>query len=148
MARKIEYAMAGKDQQDDEKEEALEDLLDLVRALKSSGLLDMIKAMAERKNDIMSILAKEASEERNRRLLQNVLLIYTMLSSLDTEILNNIAHGVEDALNGSRQQREHGGLSLIKVNAMMKSPEVAAGIRVLFSIIGSLGGGKDENGGK
>ncbi|MCY0851273.1 DUF1641 domain-containing protein [Thermoplasma acidophilum] len=146
MAKKIDQVEMQESVQSEK--EILEYLMDLASSLRSSGLLDMIKALADNKNDILSILSREAAEETNRRFLDNALIMYLFVSSLDTEMLTKITNGIIEAINGAKKQREHAGLSLMKINAMMKNPEVAAGLRVLFAIIGSLGGGNGGDGSK
>jgi len=148
LAKKIEEIDTQRMAGGSENEEWLEDVSDLIKSLKTSGILDMIKAFSEKRNDIIAILSKQASEERNRRFITNVLLIYSLLSSLDPSILETVTRGISDAINHSYEQRDRGSLSLIKINSMIKDPDVAAGLRTVLSIIGSLGKGGDTHGGE
>ncbi|PYB68704.1 hypothetical protein DMB44_02155 [Thermoplasma sp. Kam2015] len=148
MAKKIEEIDIQRMTDGSEIEEWLEDVGDLIKSLKTSGILDMMRALSEKRNDIIAILSKQASEERNRRFITNLLLIYSLLSSLDPSILETVTRGISYAINHSHEQRDRGSLSLIKINSMIKDPDVAAGLRTVLSIIGSLGKGGDTHGGE
>ncbi|BAB59386.1 TVG0257960 [Thermoplasma volcanium GSS1] len=102
----------------------------------------MIKAIMEHKADVVGVATEEIYKEKNQNFLRNILTIYTLLSSIDSERLRKFMENAAKSIESADKLKAEGSLSLLKIGSQLKDPDVSAGVRVLLSV--AKGFTKDE----
>jgi len=74
----------------------------------------------------------------NARFIQNALSIYALLSRVDPEIIKRIVLTSADAMMNADVFKKEPPLGLLRINSMLKDPDISAGIRVMLSAIGAM----------
>ncbi len=117
---------------------ALEQLNSLLQAAEKSGLFKMLSAFLEHYDDALSIIVKQISTKETSRVLNNALVTYSVLSSIDTGKVMQVAGDVSEVMNSMGKLKEEPPLGMMSMFRLMKDPDVSAGIRAMFKILGSL----------
>jgi uncharacterized protein YjgD (DUF1641 family) len=118
---------------------ALEELLEVAAKLKESGLLDTLKAMLERYEDLMTLLADD------RRLFHALAIMEGALNGLEesdpakmkwatTQMMSCLTKGVEDVADGKVEP-----VGLMGLMKALREPEVMYGLGVLLAMARALG---------
>ena len=116
----------------------IQSLLDLISAFKESGILSMIKSMLTQKDDVLDVVSSDLLNAENARFIQNALSIYALLSRVDPEIMRHIVLTAADAMMNADAFKKEPPLGLLRINSMLKDPDISAGIRVMLSAIGAM----------
>ncbi len=119
-------------------ENAMASLARLTGAMESSGLLTMLSAFLEHYEDTLKIVVDQVSTERTSQFINNLLTIYTLLSSIDQRRLLSIINSISNALNDADKFRTQESLGLLSMLRLLKDPDVSAGLRAAFDILGSI----------
>jgi|GEM_PF-6832634 uncharacterized protein YjgD (DUF1641 family) len=146
MAKLINDTIQKKDEKEEnylalllqEHSEEINSLLDLISSFKESGVLDLVKAMLTQKDDIMEIVTSDLLNAENMRFIQNISIIYMLLSRLEPELMRRIAITAADSLMNARDFRKEPPLRLLRIGSLLKDPDISAGIRVILSTIGAI----------
>lgn len=107
-------------------------------ALDSSGLLPMVTSFLEHYDETLKIIVEQVSTEKTSQFFNNLLTIYTLLSSIDQKRLLSIINSVSETINSVDKFRSQDSLGLLAMLRLMKDPDVSAGLRAAFEMIGGL----------
>ena len=116
----------------------IQSLLDLISAFKKSGILSLMNAMLSQKDDVLEVVSSDLLNVENTRFIQNSLSIYTLLSRVDPEIIRRMVLTAADAMMNADVFKKDTPLGLLRINSMLKDPDLSAGIRVILSAIGAM----------
>ena len=116
----------------------IQSLLDLISAFRESGFHSMIKSMLTQKDDVLEVVSSDLLNAENARFIQNALSIYALLSRVDPEIMRHIVLTAADAMMNADAFKKEPPLGLLRINSMLKDPDISAGIRVMLSAIGAM----------
>ncbi len=115
----------------------LEDIsavLDLISSARKSGVLEFLKALMERREDATEVLVEEVTSDPNMRFIRNLLSLYTLLSRVNPDRIRGFMENAAVSIQSADKFREEGGLGILKLNSMLKDPDVSAGLRVLLNL--------------
>ncbi len=116
----------------------IQSLLDLISAFKKSGILSLMNAILSQKDDVLEVVSSDLLNAENTRFIQNALSIYTLLSRVDPEIIRRMVLTAADAMMNADVFKKDPPLGLLRINSMLKDPDLSAGIRVILSAIGAM----------
>lgn len=116
----------------------IQSLLDLISAFKKSGILSLMNAILSQKDDVLEVVSSDLLNAENTRFIQNALSIYTLLSRVDPEIIRRMVLTAADAMMNADVFKKDRPLGLLRINSMLKDPDLSAGIRVILSAIGAM----------
>ncbi len=119
-------------------ESTVSSIIRVTDALQSSGLLPMVTSLLEHYEDTMKIIVDQVSTEKTSQFINNLLTIYTLLSSIDQKRLLSIIKSISDTINSVEKFRSQESLGLLALLRLMKDPDVSAGLRAAFDMIGGL----------
>ena len=116
--------------------DSIEEFLKLLKSLKDSGLLSMISAFSEHYRDSTDVVVEQLANEKNYRVVRNILTLYTLLSNIDPDHLRSIAENAGKELTASRTSESiREPLGALQLLRLLKDPETSAGVRVMFSLL-------------
>ena len=118
---------------------ALEELVELLEKLKESGLLDTLKAMLERYEDLMTLLAED------RRMFHAMAVAEGALNGLEEAdpaklkwatmgLVKCMAKGMEELYEGKVEK-----VGLVGLLKALREPEVMVGLGALLTMARALG---------
>ena len=116
----------------------IQSLLDLISAFKKSGILSLMNAILSQKDDVLEVVSSDLLNAENTRFIQNALSIYTLLSRVDPEKISRMVLTAADAMMNADVFKKDPPLGLLRINSMLKDPDLSAGIRVILSAIGAM----------
>ena len=116
----------------------IQSLLDLISAFKKSGILSLMNAILSQKDDVLEVVSSDLLNAENTRFIQNALSIYTLLSRVDPEKISRMVLTAADAMMNADVFKKDRPLGLLRINSMLKDPDLSAGIRVILSAIGAI----------
>ncbi|MCL5804386.1 MAG: DUF1641 domain-containing protein [Thermoplasmataceae archaeon] len=116
----------------------IQSLLDLISAFKKSGILSLMNAILSQKDDVLEVVSSDLLNAENTRFIQNALSIYTLLSRVDPEKISRMVLTAADAMMNADVFKKDRPLGLLRINSMLKDPDLSAGIRVILSAIGAM----------
>ena len=116
----------------------IQSLLDLISAFRESGILSLMKSILSQKDDVLEVVSSDLLNAENARFIQNALSIYALLSRVDPEIIRRIVLTSADAMMNADVFKKDPPLGLLRINSMLKDPDISAGIRVMLSAIGAM----------
>lgn len=107
-------------------------------ALESSGILPMLSSLLEHYNEVLKIFVEQVSTQQTSQFINNLLTIYTLLSSIDQRKLLSIMNNISQTINAADKFKEQDSLGLLSMLRLLRDPDVSAGMRAAFDIIGGL----------
>lgn len=119
-------------------ENTVNSIMRVTDALQSSGLLKVITALLEHYDDTVRIMVDQLSTEKTSQFINNLLTIYTLLSSIDQKRLLFIIENVSETINSADKFKSQETLGLFSLLRLMKDPDVSAGLRAAFNVLGGL----------
>ncbi len=119
-------------------ENTVNSIIRVTDALQTSGLLPMVTSLLEHYEDTMRIIVDQVSTEKTSQFINNLLTIYTLLSSIDQKRLLSIINSISETINSVDKFRSQESLGLLALLRLMKDPDVSAGLRAAFDLVGSL----------
>jgi len=130
---------ANKSQNIDEVTKALEELMDVLGKLKESGLLDMLKSVVDKYEDLMTFLAHD------RRLFHLMAVAEGALNSMEGVdairlklATQRLAECGLDALTSEEVERAQ-PMGLTDLLRALRDPDVMAGLGLVISMLKALG---------
>ena len=124
---------------------ALEELIELLAKLKESGLLDMLKAMLERYEDLMTYMAQD------RRMFKAMTMVEGALNGLedaDAAKLKYASMGLSQCSTKALEDIMEKGVEpvgLLGLLKALKDPDVAYGMGLMIAMAKSIGRCFKEN---
>jgi uncharacterized protein YjgD (DUF1641 family) len=119
------------------------ELVRLARGLHESGALAFLVALAEGSGTVTVEMAEWIHLPRNRRMLQNLVAIYTLLQQIDTEVLLTVAQALEDGLVEAGRARRSGRVARAPTLASLwreaSEPDVRRGLLIVFGFLRGVG---------
>ena len=118
---------------------ALEEFLDIMAKLKESGLLDMMKAMVERYEDLMTYMAQD------RRLFKAMVLFEGAMNGLedaDAAKLKYASMGLTQCSTKALEEVMDKGVEPVGLMGLLKAlrdPDVMYGLGLLLAMAKSVG---------
>lgn len=122
----------------DRMETSLASIVKFTDAMNSSGLLPMLTSLIEHYDDTLKIIVEQISTEKTSQFINNLLTIYTLLSSIDQRRLLSIINSVSETINSVEKFRSQETLGLLSMLRMLRNPDVSAGLRATLEILGGL----------
>ena len=129
----------------DEAGKALEELLDTLAKLKESGILDMLKAMVERYEDLMTYLAQD------RRLFKVMVMAEGALNGMedaDSAKLKYASMGLSHCASKALENIMDGEVKPVGLMGLLKAlrdPDVMYGMGLMIAMAKSIGRCFKEN---
>ncbi len=118
---------------------ALEELLDIMTKLKESGLLDMMKAMIERYEDLMTYMAQD------RRLFKAMVMVEGALNGIedaDAAKLKYASMGLSQCSTKALEEVMDKGVEPVGLMGLLKAlrdPDVMYGLGLMIAMAKSIG---------
>ncbi len=118
---------------------ALEELLDIMTKLKESGLLDMLKAMVERYEDLMTYMAQD------RRLFKAMVMVEGALNGIeeaDAAKLKYASMGLSQCSTKALEEVMDKGVEPVGLMGLLKAlrdPDVMYGLGLMIAMAKSVG---------
>ncbi len=116
-------------------EDAIREFMNLLDALKESGLLSLASGLARNYRYVMEELADGLSSEKSKTFLANALAMYTLLSSIDSERIAGFADNLQNAVNNAGEYEKQGKLGILSLLNQIGDRDVSTGIRVMLAIM-------------
>ena len=119
------------------------ELVRLARGLHESGALAFLVALAEGSGTLTNEMAEWIHQPGNRRMLQNLVAIYTLLQQIDTEVLVTVAHALEEGLVEAGRARRSGRVArpptLPSLWRETGDPDVRRGLLIVLGFLRGVG---------
>ncbi|MFZ0891115.1 MAG: DUF1641 domain-containing protein [Thermoplasmata archaeon] len=119
------------------------ELVRLARGLHESGALAFLVALAEGSGTVTREMAEWTRLPGNRKMLQNLVAIYSLLQQIDTEVLLTVAHALEDGLVEAGRARRSGRVAraptLTTLWREASEPDVRRGLLIVFGFLRGVG---------
>lgn len=111
----------------------LKSMMELVKKVSQSGIIEVLKALMETYGDVASVVFNEMAEPENSNFIRNLLTIYTLLSRINPDMLRKFMENLADSIQNADTNRTKPPLGLFSLGRELKDEDVSAGIRVLLS---------------
>jgi uncharacterized protein YjgD (DUF1641 family) len=119
------------------------ELVRLARGLHENGALAFLVALAERSGTVTSEMAEWIHLPGNRKMLQNLAAIYTLLQQIDTDVLLTVAYALEDGLVEAGRARRSGRVApaptLPSLWRELSDPDVRRGLLIVAGFLRGVG---------
>jgi uncharacterized protein YjgD (DUF1641 family) len=120
--------------------EALLSALDLIQALHDAGTLDLLRGLLASKDKVMDVAVTAADLPGSVRAIQNLLLMFNMLSEIDPEVLRAFTETLPTVMKEMIREPESPGLWRL-LSDFFWNPNFRHGLAVINTMLEELGRG-------
>ncbi|MCY0864339.1 MAG: DUF1641 domain-containing protein [Sulfobacillus sp.] len=120
--------------------ELLQDVARLVKALKSSGVLPMVTALLEQRDDVLAILMRVVNTPEVKQGIVTFERLAAILASLSPELVAAFNDGLQ-ASGEMAQQPEMPSLTILQLFSALKNPHVSRALRTILAFLERFGRG-------
>jgi uncharacterized protein YjgD (DUF1641 family) len=111
----------------------LKSMMELVKKISQSGVIEVLKALIEKYGDVTSVVFNELAEPENSNFIRNLLTLYTLLSRINPELLRKFMENLADSIQNADTNKTKPPLGLFSLGRELRDEDISAGIRVLLS---------------
>lgn len=119
-------------------ESSLTTVSNILESLESSGLLRIASAFLEHYEDALKVVVDQLSKKDSANAIHNLLLGYTLLSSLDYNMLSKLTGEITETSHSLDKFKTEPPLGLFALMRTLKDPDVNASVRAMLKILASL----------
>jgi len=116
----------------------LQDVARLVKALKSSGVLPMVTALLEQRDDVLAILMRVVNTPDVKRAIVQIEGLLQTLSRLSPGFTGAVQSGVERGLAAASRESD-GSMTVFSLLKALRNPDIARAIRVSLAFLEGFG---------
>ena len=112
--------------------------MEMLSLIRSSGIMDFLRAILENREDVTRIVVDEASKKVNMNFIRNALSIYTFLSSIDPDVMRNFMKNAGESLTSAKMTKQTDGIGIMKLYSIIKQPGTFEAMRIMLKILSGL----------
>ncbi|WP_438315307.1 DUF1641 domain-containing protein [Sporosarcina sp. FA9] len=129
-----------------EQEQALNKILEITGELNDIGILDAAQAMLKARDDIAKITVHQVSREPITNLINHLINVSGMLTSIDPEVTVKLAASVKSGLDEAELQNGNGQkVGLFTLMKSINDPDINRAIQFGMHFLKGMGKGLDKD---
>lgn len=111
----------------------------LLQGLQDRGILPLLNNLLAAGDEVLAILAKEASKPQNSQVIENIVQLALIVGSLDLERLKPLADGMNAGLQAAATAQTAEEANLRGLWKTFRDPEVQRALAVLLNLLKGMG---------
>ncbi|MCP8617273.1 DUF1641 domain-containing protein [Salirhabdus salicampi] len=122
--------------------EAIQETLTIIEELHNSGVLPIIRGFLRTRDKVGAIMMEEINQPGMHNVIKNSMSMATLLSSIDSEKLNQLLNGLTQGIDKATESTEDDGkVGMWGLLKSMRDPNVKASMNTMVHFLEGMGEG-------
>lgn len=128
-----------------EQQQALNKIVEITAELDNAGVLDAVNAMVKARDEIAGIAVTQASREPMTNLINNLLNMTGLLTTISPEITGNLKDSVAKGIEEAELYKGNGDkVSILQVMTALNDPHVNRAVKYGLDFLKGMGKGLEK----
>ena len=120
-------------------------IIEITAELDNAGVLDALTAMVKAKDELAGIAVTQASREPMTNLINNILNMSGLLTSINPEVTDNLKKGITKGIEEAELYKGNGDkVSILQLMTALNDPDINRAVKYGMDFLKGVGKGLDK----